>query len=108
MFTHPLLVDSFLYYVCVFLPLLFLSQLYLNYTRFLCLPGNLPADVDLQTGVRRGRKAVCGQEVPLICDTKPPSHHNPRHCLCHKLNIMSRSPLTLDSGTLINDRSCFV
>lgn len=33
---------------------------------FLGPPGNLPADVDLQTGVRGGRKAVCGQEVPLI------------------------------------------
>uniref|UniRef100_A0A672Z603 Actin-like 6A n=1 Tax=Sphaeramia orbicularis TaxID=375764 RepID=A0A672Z603_9TELE len=27
---------------------------------------NLPADVDLQTGVRGGREAVCGQEVSLI------------------------------------------
>lgn len=28
-------------------------------------PGNFPADVDLQTGIRRGRKAVRGAEVSL-------------------------------------------
>lgn len=28
--------------------------------------GNFPANVDLETRVRGGREAVCGQKVPLI------------------------------------------
>ncbi|KAI1229689.1 hypothetical protein IHE44_0010953 [Lamprotornis superbus] len=35
------------------------------------LPGHLPADVDLQAGVRGGREAVCGAQVPLRRGSSP-------------------------------------
>lgn len=39
---------------------------WIKFAHFLCSLGDLPADVDLQTGVWGGGKAVCRQEVPLI------------------------------------------
>lgn len=39
---------------------------WIKFAHFFCSLGDLPADVDLQTGVRGGGKAVCRQEVPLI------------------------------------------
>lgn len=38
---------------------------YLSQINYFFSPGNLPADVDLQTGIRGGGEAVCGQEVSL-------------------------------------------
>lgn len=39
---------------------------WIKFAHFFCSLGDLPADVDLQTGVWGGGKAVCRQEVPLI------------------------------------------
>lgn len=60
------------------------------------LTGNVPADVDLQTGVRRGWEAVCGQEVPLIWYWSFLLHHN----LCPK-PFTHLSPLRNTYGRLL-------
>lgn len=92
--------------VYIFLPLVW-TLLYSDCACFSCLPGHLPADVDIETGVRRGRKAVRRQKVSLILT---PSHkrHPLRPGLCQKLDIICGSFLTMDSGTPTDDCSSFV
>lgn len=73
---------------------------WINVSYFSCSLGDLPADVDIQTGVWGGGKAVCRQEVSLISTFLIPQ---PQFCshleFCQKVNIFCSSLLTLDSGT---------